>query len=151
MRLVYSRRFNDHVTASAGYSFGVGQRFSEAPLESLSPARMFTRGYFQVASAKLDLDFTEQTGTRVSTVVRLSPSAVIFAIDPFAGRMSVYDPNINIYVTQDLPSFGLPVRWQAMVDVRNLLDQLNGVEDGTAQLIATRSRRSVRGGIAFRW
>jgi hypothetical protein len=65
--------------------------------------------------------------------------------------MSVYDPNINIYVTQDLPSFGLPVRWQAMVDVRNLLDQLNGVEDGTAQLIATRSRRSVRGGIAFRW
>lgn len=150
-RLVYSRRFNDHVTASAGYSFGVGQRFTEAPLESLSPARMFTRGYFQVASAKLDLDFTEQTGTRVSTVVRLSPSAVIFAIDPFAGRMSVYDPNINIYVTQDLPSFGLPVRWQAMVDIRNLLDQLNGVEDGTAQLIATRSRRSVRGGIAFRW
>jgi hypothetical protein len=65
--------------------------------------------------------------------------------------MSVYDPNINIYVTQELPNFGLPVRWQAIVDARNLLDQETGVDDGTIQFIATRSRRSVRTGLAFRW
>jgi hypothetical protein len=151
MRISYTRRFNDHVTASAGYSFGAGERFSDLPLATLSPDHLFSRGFFQVASAKLDLDFTEQTGTRISTVVRLSPSAVVFAIDPFAGRMSVYDPNINIYITQDLPSFGLPVRWQAVVDIRNLLDQLNGTEDGSVQLLATRTRRCIRGGISFRW
>jgi Carboxypeptidase regulatory-like domain len=151
IRISYSRRFNDHVTASAGYSFGAGARFSDLPLATLSPDRLFSRGFFQVSSAKLDLDFTEQTGTRISTVVRLSPSAVVFAIDPFAGRMSVYDPNINIYITQDLPSFGLPLRWQAVVDIRNLLDQLNGTEDGSVQLLATRTRRCIRGGISFRW
>jgi hypothetical protein len=76
---------------------------------------------------------------------------VIFAIDPFAGRMSVYDPNINIYVTQELPSFGLPLRWQAMVDIRNLLNQTLGTEDGQSQIVVARTQRTVRGGIAFRW
>jgi hypothetical protein len=65
--------------------------------------------------------------------------------------MSVYDPNINIYVTQELPNFGLPVRWQAVVDARNLLDQDTGVDDGSVQVVTTRSRRTVRGGLAFRW
>ncbi len=151
VRVMYAHRLNDYVAASVGYSFGQGERFNDAPISSLTPARLFTRGFFQVATAKLDLDFTPKTGTRISTVLRLSPSAVVFAIDPFAGRMSVYDPNINIYVTQELPSFGLPLNWQMIVDIRNLLNQLNGVEDGTAQLVAARSRRMVRGGIAFRW
>ena len=84
-------------------------------------------------------------------MVRLSPEAVIFAIDPFAGRMSVYDPNINVYVTQELPSFGLPLRWQALIDIRNLLNQLNGVDDGTVQVVTARSNRTIRGGVAFRW
>jgi hypothetical protein len=150
-RLMYARHFNDYVTASVGYSYGYGSRFSNQNLETVTPARMFNQSFFQVATAKLDLDFTQQTGTRISTVVRLSPSAVVFAIDPFAGRMSVYDPNINIYVTQELPSFGLPLRWQALVDIRNLLNQSQGVEDGAAQIIAARAQRTVRGGIAFRW
>ena len=151
VRLMFNRRLNEHVTTSFGYSFGRGERFNNVALESITPGRLFRGGFFQVAAAKLDLDFSHRTGTRVSTVIRLSPSAVVFAIDPFAGRMSVYDPNINIYVTQDLPNFGLPVRWQAIVDARNLLDQPVSVEDGSVQLIATRVRRSVRGGLAFRW
>ena len=151
VRLMFNRQFNEHITTSFGYSFGRGERFNNVALESITPGRLFRGGFFQVAAAKLDLDFSHRTGTRVSTVIRLSPSAVVFAIDPFAGRMSVYDPNINIYVTQDLPNFGLPVRWQAIVDARNLLDQPVSVEDGSVQLIATRVRRSVRGGLAFRW
>ena len=151
VRLVFNRRLGDHVMASAGYSFGRGSRFNQAPIDSITPAQLFRSGFFQVATAKLDLDSTEQTGTRVSTVIRLSPSAVVFAIDPFAGRISVYDPNINIYVTQELPNFGLPVRCQAIVDVRNLFDEASGVDDGTFQLIAARTRRTVRGGLAFRW
>lgn len=151
IRLMYNRRLNDHVTTSFGYSFGRGEQFNNnESLETITPGRLFRGGFFQVAAAKLDLDF-RRTGTRISTVIRLSPSAVVFAIDPFAGRMSVYDPNLNVYVTQDLPNFGLPVRWQAVVDARNLLDQPTGIEDGLVQLTATRVRRSVRGGLAFRW
>jgi carboxypeptidase family protein len=151
VRMMLNRRINGHVTASAGYSFGRGSRLSDAPVSQVTPAELFRGGFFQVATAKLDLDFTEQTGTRVSTVIRLSPSAVVFAIDPFAGRMSIYDPNINVYVTQELPSFGLPVRWEALVDVRNLLNQVLGAEDGGVQLASARARRMLRGGLAFRW
>ena len=151
VRVMFNRRLNGHMTASAGYSFGRGSRLGDAPVMQVTPAQLFRGGFFQVATAKLDLDFTEQTGTRVSTVIRLSPSAVVFAIDPFAGRMSVYDPNINVYVTQELPSFGLPVRWEALVDVRNLLNQVLGAEDGVVQLASARARRTLRGGLAFRW
>src|SRR5262245_60494327 len=151
VRMIYRRDINEHISAAVGYSYGRGERFNQSSIERTSPARIFDGGFFQVATAKVDLDFTHETGTRVSTVIRLSPSAIVFAIDPFAGRMSVYDPNINIYVTQDLPNFGLPVRWQALVDVRNLFDQSLGVDDGIMQLIAARNRRAVRGGLAFRW
>jgi hypothetical protein len=151
VRVMLNRRLNNHLTASAGYSFGRGSRLNDVPISSVAPARLFTGGFFQVATAKLDLDFTERTGTRISTVIRLSPSAVVFAIDPFAGRMSVYDPNINVYVTQELPNFGLPGRWEALVDVRNLLNQALGVEDGGLQLARAGARRTVRGGLAFRW
>jgi hypothetical protein len=151
VRTMLNRRFGNHVTASAGYSFGRGSRLNDEPVSQISPSQLFRGGFFHVATAKLDLDFTERTGTRVSTVIRLSPSAVVFAIDPFAGRMGVYDPNINVYVTQDLPNFGLPGRWEALVDVRNLLDQALGVEEGGLQLARARMRRTVRGGLAFRW
>jgi len=151
VRLMYHRRLNEYASASVGYSFGRGERFNNVMLETMTPAQLFRGGFFQVAAAKMDLDFTHKTGTRISTVIRLSPSAVIFAIDPFAGQMSVYDPNINIYVTQELPNLGLPGRWQAIVDIRNLLDQATGVDDGSVQIVASGVRRSVRGGLAFRW
>lgn len=151
VRVMYAKRFNDYVSTSLGYSYGRGERFNEVSFDQITPARMFTGSNFQVASAKLDFDFTQRTGTRVSTVVRLSPSAVVFAIDPFAGRMSVYDPNVSIYVTQALPTFGLPVKCQALIDVRNLLNQTTGIESDTTQLIAARSQRSVRGAISFQW
>ncbi|MBO0724469.1 MAG: TonB-dependent receptor [Blastocatellia bacterium] len=151
VRVMLNHRVNNHLTASAGYSFGRGSRLNDEPISQVTPSELFRGGFFQVATAKLDLDFTERTGTRVSTVIRLSPSAVVFAIDPFAGRMSVYDPNINVYVTQELPSFGLPGRWEALVDIRNLLNQGLGVEDGGLQLARAYARRTVRGGLAFRW
>lgn len=151
LRVMYAKHLTDYLTASVGYSFGRGQQFNEAALDEMTPAQMFTGSNFQVASAKLDLDLSHRTGTRVSTVVRLSPSAIVFAIDPFAGRMSVYDPNVSIYMTQLLPTFGLPVKCQALVDVRNLLNQTTGVENDRAQLLAARLQRSVRGAISFQW
>jgi hypothetical protein len=151
IRVMFAKRLGDEVTASFGYSFGSGSRFNSVPLSDLTPSHLLQPGFFQVATAKLDLDFSRRTGTRISTVVRLSPQAVVFAIDPFAGQVSVYDPNINIYVTQELPNLGLPFRWQALVDIRNLLNQSTGVEDGAVQLVSSRSYRTVRGGVAFRW
>src|SRR2546429_1567570 len=118
VRLVYSRRLNHVWSAAAGYSFGRGQKLS--PAGFTDPGNIFNNGFFQTAALQLAGDWS--TGTHVQTVFRFSPEATVFAIDPFAGRLAVYDPSLSIQVTQDLPTFGLPVRAQAIIDARNLLD-----------------------------
>jgi hypothetical protein len=147
VRVVYTRRISSILNASAGYSLGRGQQLSTRDLSN--PAEMFEDDFFQTAafemSAKLD------TGTRVRTVFRFSPRATVFAIDPFAGRLAVYDPSLSILVTQELPTFGLPVRAQAVIDARNLLDAQTSTEDGETFISVDTARRSLRGGISVRF
>lgn len=147
LRVVYTRRVNRVLSTSAGYSFGRGQQLSELGLTS--PSEFFSNGFFQTAAMQMDAEF--DTGTRVRTVFRFSPSATVFAIDPFAGRLAVYDPSLSILVTQELPTFGLPVRAEALIDARNLLDSQTGTDDGETLTTVNTTRRSVRGGIAVRF
>jgi Carboxypeptidase regulatory-like domain/TonB dependent receptor len=147
IRVVYTRRLNRVWTASAGYSFGRGQQLSA---ESFStPAELFESGMFQTGALQLAGVF--HTGTQVRTVLRFSPEATVFAIDPFAGRLGVYDPSLSIQVTQELPSFGLPVRAEAILDARNLLDAQTSSENGEILTFIGNGRRSVRGGISVRF
>jgi Carboxypeptidase regulatory-like domain/TonB dependent receptor len=147
LRVVYSRRISQVFGASAGYSFGRGQSLS--PRGLTAPAELFDNGFFQTAALQLNADF--QTGTHVRTVFRFSPGATVFAIDPFAGRLAVFDPSLSILVTQDLPTFGLPVRAEAVIDARNLLDTQATTEDDDTLLTIITGRRSVRGGISVRF
>jgi len=147
IRLVYTRRLNRVWTASAGYAFGRGQRLS--PSGFSNPSEMFENGLFQTAALQLGAGF--HTGTQVRTILRFSPQATVFAIDPFAGRLGVYDPSLSIQVTQELPSFGLPVRAEAILDARNLLDVQTSSESGEVLTIVGNNRRSVRGGISVRF
>jgi len=147
MRVVYTRRLNRVWTASAGYAFGRGQRLSASGFSS--PAELFENGLFQTAALQLGAGF--DSGTQVRTVLRFSPEATVFAIDPFAGRLGVYDPSLSIQVTQELPSFGLPVRAEAILDARNLLDAQANSENGDVLTFVGTNRRSVRGGISVRF
>ena len=147
MRVVYTRRLRGSWTTSAGYSFGQGQRLS--PEGFSSPGEVFSNGFFQTAALQLGAAF--DTGTHVRTVLRFSPHATVFAIDPFAGRLGVYDPSLSIQVTQDLPSFGLPVRAEAVLDARNLLDTQVSTENGEVLTQLATGGRSVRGGISLRF
>jgi hypothetical protein len=147
VRLVYSRRLNSVWSASAGYSFGRGQKLS--PDGITSPAELFNSSYFQSGALQVAGDWS--TGTHVQTVFRFSPQATVFAIDPFAGRLAVYDPSLSIQVTQDLPTFGLPVRAQAVIDARNLLDLQTRTSNGETVLEVCPTGRSVRGGISVRF
>jgi len=147
IRLVYTRRLNRVWTASAGYAFGRGQRL---PANGFSdPSDLFENGLFQTAALQLGAGF--RTGTQVRTVLRFSPEATVFAIDPFAGRLGVYDPSLSIQVTQDLPSFGLPVRAEAVLDARNLLDVQTNSDNREVITVVGNNRRSVRGGISVRF
>jgi hypothetical protein len=147
MRVVYTRRLSRVWTASAGYSFGRGQRLS--PVGITTPADVFTNGFFQTAALQLGAGFG--TGTHVRTVFRFSRDATVFAIDPFAGRLAVYDPSLSIQVTQELPTFGLPLHAQAVIDARNLLDAQSTTDNGEILTQVSTNRRSVRGGISLRF
>src|SRR6185503_18964006 len=147
MRLVYTHRLSRMWTASAGYSFGRGQRLASGNISR--PGDMFESSFFQTAAFQLGAGF--DTGTNVRTVLRFSPNATVFAIDPFAGRLGVYDPSLSIQVTQELPSFGLPIRAEAVLDARNLLDAQTSNENGETLTIIGNNRRSVRGGISVRF
>jgi hypothetical protein len=147
VRVVYTKRLNRFWTASAAYAFGRGQQVTAGSFST--PAELFESGLFQTAAVQLHGGFG--TGTQVRTVLRFSPEATVFAIDPFAGRLGVYDPSLSIQVTQELPSFGLPVRAAAILDARNLLDAQTGSENGEILTFVGTSRRSVRGGISVRF
>jgi hypothetical protein len=147
LRLVYHRRFNQVWSASAGYSFGRGQKLS--PLGITNPAELFDNGFFQTMALQVAGDWSR--GTHVQTVFRFSPQATVFAIDPFAGRLAVYDPSLSIQVSQDLPTFGLPVRAQAIIDARNLFDIQSRTTNGGTLLQLGPNGRTLRGGISVRF
>ncbi|HVF48374.1 MAG TPA: TonB-dependent receptor [Pyrinomonadaceae bacterium] len=147
IRLVYSRRLNGLFSTAAGYSFGSGQRLSPSALSD--PANVFENDYFHSFFAQLAADF--KTGTNVRTVYRLSPEATVFAIDPFKGRLAIYDPGLSVMVTQSLPTLGLPFTAQAVVDARNLFDFQPGVTGEEGSLRLSNHRRMFRGGIQVRF
>jgi hypothetical protein len=149
LRVVYRRRINRVVEGSVGYAFGEGQRFDSGGLSD--PASLFTNGLFHVFSAKVDANFSS-TGTKVSTVLRFAPTQAVFAIDPFQGQITTFDPNVSVSLIQDIPSFGfLPGQWQAVVDLRNLFDQQGVLTDERQELVASRFHRLIRVGLSLRF
>jgi hypothetical protein len=149
LRVVYTRRIGEHLKASAAYAFGRGQELSPQGT-SARPDQFFRGAFFQTAAAQVDASVLE--GTSVRTILRFSPRAAVFAVDPFAGRLAVYDPSLSILVTQELPNFGLPLRAEATIDARNIFDVLTRAEDADGgQLTLGALRRSLRGGISVRF
>jgi hypothetical protein len=149
VRVVYHRRVSKVIDGAVGYSFGEGQQLDSRGISE--PAHLFRNNLFHVFSAKVDANFLG-TGTRVSTVLRLAPGQAIFAIDPFQGQMSTFDPNVSVSLTQDLPSFSfIPGQWAALIDLRNLLDQQSAVSDDRQELVASRFHRLVRVGLSLRF
>ena len=147
LRVVYTRRISRIFSAGAGYAMGRGQQLSARGLTN--PSEIFDNGLFQTAAFEMSANL--DTGTRIHTVFRFSPRATVFAIDPFAGRLAVYDPSLSILITQELPTFGLPVRAQAVIDARNLLDKQSSADDGETFMSVDAARRSLRGGISVRF
>jgi hypothetical protein len=147
MRLVYSRRLSGRFSTAAGYSMGRGKQLSPDGIGN--PAELFKNGFVQTAFGQFDADL--RTGTTVRTIFRFSPEATVFAIDPFQGRLAIYDPSLSVLVTQDLPTLGLPFRAQAVLDARNIFGFQGGVADESGSLKLNSQQRGVRGSILVRF
>ena len=147
VRIVYTRRLNSRFSTSAGYAIGNGQKLSTEAISN--PANVFENDFFQTFYGQFEADL--KTGTQIKTIYRLSPQATVFAIDPFAGRMAIYDPSLSVMVTQSLPNLGLPIRAQAILDARNLFDYQTGVNGEEGSLRLNSQKRILRGGILVRF
>lgn len=147
VRVVYSRRLSGPLTLSAGYSLGRGQKLSNKVFSD--PADVFQTSFFQSFFGQISANL--KSGTSVKTVFRLSPAATVFAIDPFKGRLAIYDPGLSILVTQSIPTLGLPFRAEAIIDGRNLLDFQSGIRNQEGGLRLSSQHRMLRGGILVRF
>ena len=147
LRVVYTRRISGVLTTTAGYAFGTGQKLSQTALSD--PANLFETDFFQSFFGQLAANL--KTGTSVRTILRFSPRATVFAIDPFKGRLAIYDPGLSVFVTQSLPTLGLPFRAEAIVDARNIFDLQSGVFGEHGGLTLNSQRRLLRGGIQVRF
>ena len=147
IRVVYNRRLNSRFSTSAGFSFGNGQKISERAISN--PADAFENDFFRTFFGEFNADL--RTGTNVKTIYRLSSQATVFAIDPFQGRLAIYDPGLSVLVTQNLPNLGLPFRAEAIVDARNLFDFQTGFSGEEGSLRLGSNRRILRGGILVRF
>jgi len=147
LRVVYTRRLGGGYSTSAGYAFGSGQKLSDKGITD--PSNLFENGFFQSVFGQFEADL--KTGTNVKTIFRLSPQATVFAIDPFQGRLAIYDPTLSVMVTQSLPNLGFPFHAEAIVDARNLFGFQAGItgEDGALRLNS--QGRALRGGILVRF
>jgi len=145
--IVYTRRLNKLLTAAGGYSYGSGQALSKEAVTD--PSHVFENDFFQSFFGQLAAEL--RSGTSVRTVFRLSPRATVFAIDPFKGRLAIYDPGLSVLVTQILPTFGLPLRAEAIIDGRNLLDFQSGIFGEERSIKLTGQQRMLRGGIQVRF
>lgn len=140
VRVIFTRPINENVSASVGYAFGQGQQLENG-------GNPFSIGYFHVFSGRLNAQFI-RTGTKLSAILRVSGRNAFFAIDPFQQRVRALDPGLSVYLTQQIPMFGfIPGRWEALVDVRNLLD--SGLDDRPRLVYG--QWRSVRGGVTVRF
>lgn len=145
-RVAYKRRLTSSLTGFVGYAFGEGQALS--PEATLDPRHLIRWGAYHVLAVKLDARIS-RTRTRLSTSYRIVSENALLAIDPFYGQLDVFDPSLNIVLTQELPDFGiLPGRWEASVDARNLFDQPEGPFADGQRILLSQAQRLIRGSVS---
>src|SRR5439155_575456 len=108
------------------------------------------RSYYHVLTSQVDANFPK-TRTRISTVVRWHPGYTLNPIDPFSDRKDTVTKGVSFFVRQGIPLpefMGTVGRWEALVDVRNLLDQgKSRIISQDGELTLTRNQRSIRFGL----
>jgi len=145
-RLSLIRKINQRISVTASYAFGVSSD-QDARARSFNATQH--RPTFHMFSGGVTADLGN--GTNLQTVLRLSSDARIFAIDPFQGRVAIYDPSLSVVLTKKLPNIGLPVRAEAIIDARNLFDERLSQGGDSALLKFSNHRRLIQGGIKVRF
>jgi hypothetical protein len=151
VRFVLQRKLRSDLTATLDYGYG-GVLDLARPDVQLGDARQSLKAAQRHAvSARLS-GRLPRCKTKWSTSYGWTSGSALTPVDMFNASAGQSEPYLNIYVRQPLPTMGfLPVKMEAMIDLRNLLAQgyvpVMGTDGQTVYLV--QSARSVRGGVAF--
>ncbi len=149
LRLVAERKVSPLLTATMSYSYGGVLSLDSVEREwgklSFRPARR------HAVTGKLS-GLVPRAQTRWMASYKWTSGDALSPVDLFNSSPGQSDPFLNVFVRQPLPStILLPGRFEALVDLRNLLAQgyvpVVGPDGRTLYLV--QSARSVRGGVAF--
>jgi hypothetical protein len=150
-RLVAQRKFLDSLTATLAYSYGGVLESGGWNLHwnEVQPAMHVERRH--AVTAKFD-GVVPRCKTRVIASYKWTNEGALTPVDLFNNSPSQADPYFNLFFRQPLPMLGgLPGKMEALVDLRNLLEQgyIPVIAPDGHTLYLVQSARSVRGGVLF--
>ncbi|HVZ61280.1 MAG TPA: carboxypeptidase-like regulatory domain-containing protein [Terriglobales bacterium] len=149
-RLVAERQIDSRITANMTYSYG-------GTIDLDGGSREWSQAAFHPVkrhslSWKLSGEMP-RTHTWWIASYRWTNGQALTPVDRFNSSPGQADSNLNIFIRQPLPGSGFQGRFEALMDMRNLLAQgyvpVIGQDGQTIYLV--QSARSVRGGLAFRF
>jgi hypothetical protein len=150
-RVVVQHRFSDDLAATLDYSTGgvVTLRMPVSTWQSVSSSLTTDRQHSIGAKVSGLLPYSK---TRLIASYKWNSGQVLSAVDEFNASPGQMDPYFSIFIRQPLPATSfIPVKMEALIDVRNLLAQgyipVLGQDGHTLYLV--QSARAVRGGLAF--
>ena len=151
LRFVLQRKLWSDLTATLDYGYGrvLDLKAADVVLEQARASMGMARRHS--LSAKMSGKMPHCRTQWAASYGWVSGQALT-PVDMFNASAGQSDPYVNVYVRQPIPGIGfLPLRMEAMLDLRNLLAQgyvpVMGQDGRTVYLV--QSARSVRGGVAF--
>jgi hypothetical protein len=149
VRAVYQRKLFGDTSATLDYSYG-GVLTAPENLTTFADVRSGLRTEKRHSVAAKLQGTVPKTRTKLLASYRWTEGSALTPVDMFNSSPGQTDAYMNIFVRQPLPRL-IPVKVEALVDVRNLLAQ--GYRpvmssDGSAVYLV-QVARSVRGGLSF--
>jgi hypothetical protein len=151
LRLVFARQLPDGLTATVSYAYGGVLDMVENDLPTPDWRSGIMPEHRHAVSFKV-AGTLPRAKTQWITSYKWTSGSALTPVDMFNSGPGQTDPYLNVFIRQPLPGMRfMPGKFQALVDLRNLLAQgyrpVVGADGETVYLV--QAARSVRGGVAF--
>lgn len=151
LRVVVARQLPGGFTATVDYAFGGVLSLVEDNVRLTDARSQINQTYRSAVALKMAGSMARTKTQWLASYRWMNPGALT-PVDLFNAGPGESDPYLNIFIRQPLPGAGfMPVKMEALVDLRNLLAQgyhpMVGPDGETLYLV--QAARSVRGGVAF--
>lgn len=151
VRVVYSRKLPQGLTATADYAFGGVLSLEHPAADWAEVQEALQNVHRQSVTGKLAGNLPGSK-TRWIASYKWTSGEALTPVDLFNSSPGQADPYLNLFLRQPLPACGfLPGRMDVLVDLRNLLAQgyIPVVSRDGQTVYLVQSARSIRGGLSF--